>query len=309
MAGTTQYFGISYPTATDYVKDGASNMQTIATGFDTAVAIPTYNNQTGTTYTFVLADAAKTVTSNNASAVTFTIPPQSSVAWATGTTLKISNLGAGAITFAGGSGVTVTNTATTVPQYGEASLVRTGSDAWTVVATVATAPGLTLITSSTFTTQSTINVNGCFSNTYQNYKIIVSINAATNSQYLRMRLRNAGTDKTGTGYSYCIIGLSSAGAAANNYGASTSNWEILGMYGGAGYADRSKVSFEVLSPYDSTARTNILGLSWGMSPGGTNFGGTINGLFYDTDSCDSFTLYVDSGTVSGSVKVYGYKNS
>jgi len=49
MAGTTTYFGISYPTSTDLVKDGAANMQTIATGFDSAVAIPTYNAQTGTT--------------------------------------------------------------------------------------------------------------------------------------------------------------------------------------------------------------------------------------------------------------------
>lgn len=133
MAGTTQYLGISYPTNTDYVKDGASAMQTIATGFDTAVAIPTYNNQTGTTYTFVLADAAKVVSANNASAVTFTIPPQSSVTWATGTTLTVTNLGAGTLTIAGGSGVTVTNSGSTVSQYGSASIIRTGSDAWTVI--------------------------------------------------------------------------------------------------------------------------------------------------------------------------------
>ena len=133
MAGTTSYFGISYPTNTDYVKDGATAMQTIATGFDTAVAIPTYNNQTGTTYTFVLADAAKVVSSNNASGVTFTIPPQSSVTWATGTTLTIVNYGAGDVTVAGGSGVTVTNAAATVAQYNGASLIRTGSDAWTLV--------------------------------------------------------------------------------------------------------------------------------------------------------------------------------
>ena len=133
MAGTTTYFGISYPTATDYVKDGASAMQTIATGFDSAVAIPTYNNQTGTTYTFVLADAAKVVSSNNASGVTFTIPPQSSVAWAAGTTLTVTNLGAGTLTIAGGGGVTVTNSASTIAQYGSASIIRTASDAWTVI--------------------------------------------------------------------------------------------------------------------------------------------------------------------------------
>lgn len=133
MAGTTTYYGISYPTSTDYVKDGATAMQTIATGFDSAVAIPTYNNQTGTTYTFVLADAAKVVSSNNASGVTFTIPPQSSVTWAAGTTLTVTNLGAGTLTIAGGAGVTVTNSTSTVSQYGSASIIRTASDAWTVI--------------------------------------------------------------------------------------------------------------------------------------------------------------------------------
>ena len=88
MAGTTTYYGISYPTSTDYVKDGATAMQTIATGFDSAVAIPTYNNQTGTTYTFVLADTGKTVTASNASASTYTIPPQSSVGIVTGKQMR-----------------------------------------------------------------------------------------------------------------------------------------------------------------------------------------------------------------------------
>jgi hypothetical protein len=35
MAGTTTNYGISYPTSTDLVKDGAAAIQTVATGFDT----------------------------------------------------------------------------------------------------------------------------------------------------------------------------------------------------------------------------------------------------------------------------------
>lgn len=131
--GTTSYFGVSYPESTAYVKDGATAMQTIATGFDSAVAIPTYNNQTGTSYTFALVDAAKVVSSNNAGAVTFTIPPQSSVTWTTGATLTVANYGAGSVTIAGGAGVTVTNAGATVSQYGSASIIRTASDAWTVI--------------------------------------------------------------------------------------------------------------------------------------------------------------------------------
>ena len=96
------------------------------------VAIPTYNAQTGATYTFVLADVGKTVTASNASPQTYTIPPQASVTWLADTTLHVLNLGAGVVTFAAGAGVTVTNVAQTLTQYQSARLVRTASDAWTV---------------------------------------------------------------------------------------------------------------------------------------------------------------------------------
>jgi hypothetical protein len=132
MAGTTQYFGVTYPTSTDLVTNGATAIQAVADGFDAAVAIPTYNAQTGTTYTFVLLDAAKTVTASNSAASTYTIPPQASVVWTTGATLNLTNLGAGVVTIAAGAGVTVTNTAQKIAQFQSAQIIRTGSNAWTV---------------------------------------------------------------------------------------------------------------------------------------------------------------------------------
>jgi hypothetical protein len=46
MAGNTTNFNIAYPTSTDYVKDGATAIQTVATGFDGRFGdIATYPNQ------------------------------------------------------------------------------------------------------------------------------------------------------------------------------------------------------------------------------------------------------------------------
>jgi hypothetical protein len=91
------------------------------------------NAQTGTTYTFVLADANKLTSASNAAAVTLTIPPQSSVTWLANSVIRVVNYGAGAVTVDGGSGVTVTNTATTVAQFSSAAAIRTAEDAWTLV--------------------------------------------------------------------------------------------------------------------------------------------------------------------------------
>lgn len=118
---------------------GTNTTQIATTAFVTAANAAkvdyemTANAQSGTTYTFALADARRLTTATNASAKTFTIPPQSSVAWATSSIIRVVNYGAGALTIAGGAGVTVTNASKTLAQYESAALVRTGSDAWTLV--------------------------------------------------------------------------------------------------------------------------------------------------------------------------------
>jgi hypothetical protein len=97
------------------------------------------NAQTGTTYTFVLSDNGKFVTASNASAITVTIPPNSSVAYATGAQLNIIQKGAGQVTFAQGAGVTIRSTGATATapkiraQYSSATAVYEGSDIWYVI--------------------------------------------------------------------------------------------------------------------------------------------------------------------------------
>lgn len=96
----------------------------------------TLNAQTGTTYTLVLADAHKLVTLSNASAITLTVPPNSSVAFETGDQVNLLQLGAGQVTVAAGSGVTLRAQGTKVKlngQYAIATLVKIASDEWVLV--------------------------------------------------------------------------------------------------------------------------------------------------------------------------------
>lgn len=93
------------------------------------------NAQTGTTYTTVLTDRSKLVTLDNASAVTVTIPPNSSVAYPTGTKIDLLAKGAGQVTVAEGSGVTV-NSAQSLKlraQWSAASAIKLATDTWVLV--------------------------------------------------------------------------------------------------------------------------------------------------------------------------------
>jgi hypothetical protein len=94
------------------------------------------NAQTGTSYTAVLADDGDLVTCDNAAAISFTIPPNSSVAFGIGTQINIMQLGAGQVTITAGAGVTLRSAGSklkTNAQYAVATCCKIATDTWVVV--------------------------------------------------------------------------------------------------------------------------------------------------------------------------------
>jgi len=98
------------------------------------------NAQTGTTYTLLLGDADKLVEMNNAAANTLTVPPNSSVAFSTGTQIIVVQKGAGTTTIAAGSGVTLLSKDSALGiggQYGAATCIKIATDTWYVIGDLA----------------------------------------------------------------------------------------------------------------------------------------------------------------------------
>lgn len=94
------------------------------------------NAQTGTTYTLVAADAGKLLTLSNASAVTVTVPPNSSVPFAVDTQIDLIAKGAGQVTIAAGSGVTINSKGGNLKlsaRYSAATLHKDATDTWHLV--------------------------------------------------------------------------------------------------------------------------------------------------------------------------------
>jgi hypothetical protein len=100
----------------------------------------TLNAQTGTTYTTVAGDSGKLVTLSNASAITCTLPPS---VYSIGEQINFVQLGAGQVTFAQGSMVTIrsagaTSTAPKIgKQYAAATAICIGVNEFLVVGAVA----------------------------------------------------------------------------------------------------------------------------------------------------------------------------
>jgi hypothetical protein len=103
------------------------------------------NAQTGTTYTFVLADNGKLVTASNAAAQTYSIPTNASVAYPIGTQINIIQIGAGQVTIeavtSGTTTVSSTGATATAPklraQFSSATCIKASTDLWYVVGDIA----------------------------------------------------------------------------------------------------------------------------------------------------------------------------
>ena len=92
------------------------------------------NAQTAS-YTAVLADKGKLVEISNASANTFTIPPNSSVAFPVGTQIRVLQTNTGQCTLTPGAGVTINGTPGLKlrTQWASATLIKRATDTWVAV--------------------------------------------------------------------------------------------------------------------------------------------------------------------------------
>ena len=93
------------------------------------------NSQTGTTYTATVADAERYVQLDNAAAITVTVPSDTTANLPIGSTVTFEQTGAGTVTFAADSGVTINSRGavlSTAGQFAVASIIKTASNTFTL---------------------------------------------------------------------------------------------------------------------------------------------------------------------------------
>jgi hypothetical protein len=150
----------------------------------------------------------------------------------------------------------------------------------------------------TFSGASSVSINSCFTSTYDNYKIVAYIKGSADAAG-KFRFRTSGSDNTTSNYWW--------GGYYQGYGATTTiNPETGG--GAVNTATISGVSSlaggfaaDVFSPL-LTDYTLV------CAPSADSYNRQYSIQFRATTSFDGFTFYPGSGTVTGSIRVYGYKN-
>lgn len=149
----------------------------------------------------------------------------------------------------------------------------------------------------TFSNTGEIRINGVFSSTYKNYRIIHTSSGASANTGLSYRLRAAGVDYSTANQKYGVAYSGLPGAVANTGGSSETVQQIGWVEGAA--SSRNVASVDIYSPFETvhTGYTSVFG---------SYVGGTAFGYVPTTSSYDGITFSV-TGTYSGTVKVYGYR--
>lgn len=159
------------------------------------------------------------------------------------------------------------------------------------------AVGLWKITGTTFTASSTVEVNSCFSSSYDNYLILLSFHgSAVSSCSLRVKTSTAETgavyDRNGA---YWFSNAWNGFDAANQTSLFVQNYTSTSTNKSAGY----------LTLFNPNKAEQTAVLSWISDYTGQFI--QLNHRIETTTQYTGFQLLPGSGTLTGSVTVYGYK--
>jgi len=188
-----------------------------------------------------------------------------------------------------------------------------GGSAWQQVSggTAVGNSGLVYITTATASgTASTLNVVGCFSSLYTDYRITLSGTFTSYPDDIYIRMLNGSTPvATGT-YGWAYVGIGTRATNLNTSGYDTSAGAYTGMTTYNAPTDKHHSVLDVMSP-NVAVRTFFLGQGVGINSGLNAFNFLSGGSYQESaTSFDGFQVRANAGyNLTTTVRVYGYRQA
>lgn len=181
-----------------------------------------------------------------------------------------------------------------------AGSVLTASDTNTYLAN----SGLVYVTSTTFTTQNYVQVNNCFSSTYDMYRVIMTTTAVSTNTNLYFQLSKSGTP-TASNYYWGLTYVTNGGGTGT--GQASPGTTVNPAYIGSGNAVGFQI-VELLDPYNTRNTTYII--TDNHNDSASQVIRTGGGTHLDATAHDGIRFGLTSPhTMSGTITVYGYRKA
>jgi hypothetical protein len=164
------------------------------------------------------------------------------------------------------------------------------------------AKGLTLIATSSPSAVSNITINNCFSSTYQNYLVLTNLIGSGDYQG-HIYLTSGGTPSTSSYGRNSVYSNNSGGPS--RYWSSSDGSFAFGYIAGTKHVGTTNI----YSPFESSSPSAFTSHVW-SSGNATVSQLDLSGSTHNVSaSYDGIKIAIASGTMTGTIKVYGYKNS
>jgi hypothetical protein len=154
-------------------------------------------------------------------------------------------------------------------------------------------------------TASTFAVDNVFTSTYANYTIHLSVfGSAATAGYMRMRVGGVNSSS-----GYYMSGVLISYAAATVTGVNDTNaaqWSSRFLHSDTGTATRSTCTMSIFGP-QIVCNTAVHGNFTDPRTNGSS--GPFSGWHNSNASYDGFEIFPATGTLTGSIRVYGLPNS
>jgi hypothetical protein len=154
----------------------------------------------------------------------------------------------------------------------------------------------------TFSGASSISINSCFTSTYDNYRIIIDYIPSASTGFVS-RYRNT-SDETAASYGNAVFFYRSNNTSGGEAANTSATYSYIMNQSANGY---SALSIDVINPLKASySLMHILG-TLGISSTDVKsvFGQT---MLANTSTYSGVTFYPLSGTITGTIRVYGYKD-
>jgi hypothetical protein len=163
--------------------------------------------------------------------------------------------------------------------------------------------GLTFIASASPSAVSSQSFNNCFSATYQNYLIVMNLLNSAGEDPLLYRMRSSGTDASGSDYDYIqefVYSTSQLVASTNN--ATSARASIVAA------SVQSAIVININRPFDAAPTLLLSNASWYNGNDAMRKIG-VGAVHNVSTSYDGITFLTTGGTMTGTIRIYGYSNS